>query len=1110
MRWHLNGAAVAARTNVTIAWEEREWTPAAGRRHKGSPHGNKPGGESTWLMAIWSGAACMWATAPVRCGDDEKASASSRTARNASELVMSERVKEWRAQHFMENDDDFAYAFASYDQAVVAGGHGLATKWLEVRAEQEEQLIPAAAAVVAALKPGEPSRILSNAPKPVTKPLSRSRRSGVRLHENPGSSPQAVTHRVEVLADVLLGLGALRPSGQLTHGLQQEWSQACRRLSQNLVTQAEMITVTNAVKTYQELQAHMSSRGRRGLPEFLDLDSFLHCGTSTLAPCRALNSIKWLNNNAQLNWEVSGLTAPTAKSKREEKAQQAIVVAPPMMGYLEEQIERLHDLGDHRWTALLSSWLMAVGCLRHIHLTRTRPRRLSKSTLHCSCSRGKQRRLRHGFHFCIPSYFTTGWAWAEHWLKAYEKLAAEVKPKAGLCFDSKGVPWAIKEVTLIAREVFYGQVDNVEWLTTYSWRRWGSTVAHTLKLSDSELAALGDWQNQTDLPQEAKMPLHYSGARYTQSQRVKHRVLEAAKQLAGFESWEMVTEEAAMQAKEVGRRAVDKAIHQDRAVLWSLPITQEEARERFSLAAALKARAAKLRSEAAQSPAVRSMPDEVQGKILSAYLKSGEALCGAFQLGRCQLEEKHCTGQHRCAVLLKTGRICGGWHTASDCWDKRALLVDKKDKKDDEKAAEKEQPAGAPKLPIAPKKRPLTKAKPPEPAGPPPKKKKQVVGGGDPPALPLRLEPDRGGDRGGDAYFDYLAGKQRRYDQAPSAIYRSEAGGVLWLGPLPVAETQARFPRVTLQVTCFSPEVEERGGLVLQGAMHIHIAPSSVRDRTQQWRVQWPLIKNSVQSGEGVLLHCLAGKHRAAGVAVLCRAVLAGESLQEAEDHIKKVRTIDLPGLVRNKGIGEWLAEMRRTTVLTAPHPKVVGCIATTKSKLHLMTDAELPLCQHKQSADKMVDRLSQPMKTTKFFEAAAWMRPTCDVCMGKAPAGVQTGGASWDDRGIVDLACCPFFHIWGRGTSLFLARCDLAGRSDRLRSRRGDRQAVRARGDLLKYVHHPPPFSILCGTQEFSWGVVVSPPRWYVWYRVGNLPFILQFLSAFAPRGRGVNTLEA
>lgn len=108
-----------------------------------------------------------------------------------------------------------------------------------------------------------------------------------------------------------------------------------------------------------------------------------------------------------------------------------------------------------------------------------------------------------------------------------------------------GLPWAIQEVTLIAREVFHGQVDHVEWLTTYSWRFWACTVAHTLQLSASECAALGDWQNQKDLPEEARMPLHYSGARYNQSQRVKHLVLAAAQHLAGFEAWEMVTEESA-------------------------------------------------------------------------------------------------------------------------------------------------------------------------------------------------------------------------------------------------------------------------------------------------------------------------------------------------------------------------------------------------------------------------------------------------------------------------------------------------------------------------------------------------------------------------------------
>ena len=502
--------------------------------------------------------------APLACGDEEASSSQPRmNALNAVEVVTTARVRDWRRQHFMENDEDFAYAFASYDQAMLAGGHGLATEWLEVRARQEENLIPAAAAVVEALKPGRSSTVVPSAPRPVTQPLARSRRRGLRLHENTSSSPQAVTRRVEVLSGELMALGALLPTGGLTARLRGEWEQSVARLSQQLVVQAESITITNAVKTSQELRGHLRERGRSGYPEFLDLDSFIHSRQATMAPCRALNSLKWLSRNAHLNWDVQGLTAPTANRKKEVKSQQAIVVAPPMLSFLEEHVERLHRMGDARWTALLSSWLMAVGCLRHKHLTRTHPRRLSRSTLHCTCTKGKQRRLRQGFHFCVPGIFTTGWPWAEKWMDAYNGLPEDARRSAGMCFDNKGVAWAINEVTLIAREVFHGHVDNVEWLTTYSWRRWASTVAHTLQLSASEGAALGDWQNQKDLPEEARMPLHYSGARYNQSQRVKHLVLAVARHLAGFESWEMVTEEAASQARGLGKQAVDRALQQE-------------------------------------------------------------------------------------------------------------------------------------------------------------------------------------------------------------------------------------------------------------------------------------------------------------------------------------------------------------------------------------------------------------------------------------------------------------------------------------------------------------------------------------------------------------------
>ena len=276
--WRPSGAAPVARVNAITVLAGKGWTPAA----KGQPQVTHPGRQSGHdvVLLILGAASLTWTFFgghAVQCGVDGAASSSSNlTALNASEMVMAARTKQWRVQHFMENDDDFAYAFASYDQALLAGGHGLATEWLEVRARQEEHLVPAAAAVVAALRPGAPSRVHQHAPKPTAKPFARSRWQGVRLHENPGNSSQAVTHRVGVLANVFMQLGALRPTGSLTSGLQQEWTRACQRLSQQLVTQSEVITITNAVKTSQELQAHMNSRGRRGYPEFLDLDSFLH------------------------------------------------------------------------------------------------------------------------------------------------------------------------------------------------------------------------------------------------------------------------------------------------------------------------------------------------------------------------------------------------------------------------------------------------------------------------------------------------------------------------------------------------------------------------------------------------------------------------------------------------------------------------------------------------------------------------------------------------------------------------------------------------------------------------------------------------------------------
>jgi len=202
--------------------------------------------------------------------------------------------------------------------------------------------------------------------------------------------------------------------------------------------------------------------------------------------------------------------------------------------------------------------------------------------------------------------------------------------------------------------------------------------------------------------------------------------------------------------------------------------------------------------------------------------------------------------------------------------------------------------------------------------------------------------------------------------------------------------TKDRFPSITLQVVCFHQQLEDKGGIQLPGSMVCHVCPSDRRAREPQWRVAWPLIKNTLLAGESVLAHCMAGRHRGGGVAVLARSVLAQESLEASEAVIKQKRDIDLPGLLRDHTVGPWLADMRRTSYMNPPLPTVVGYIATQRSNLHLMVAGGVPLCFHKQNAEKAPERLKGAFQTSELLEAAAWLRPLCQACVGKAPAGVQ------------------------------------------------------------------------------------------------------------------------
>ena len=76
---------------------------------------------------------------------DEPAPSSGWRAEDSLARVAGARAITWRRERGYEKDEDFAFAFSTWEEAVAVGGHFLADAWLAVRVAQQDELLPAAA-----------------------------------------------------------------------------------------------------------------------------------------------------------------------------------------------------------------------------------------------------------------------------------------------------------------------------------------------------------------------------------------------------------------------------------------------------------------------------------------------------------------------------------------------------------------------------------------------------------------------------------------------------------------------------------------------------------------------------------------------------------------------------------------------------------------------------------------------------------------------------------------------------------------------------------------------------------------------------------------------------
>ena len=177
--------------------------------------------------------------------------------------------------------------------------------------------------------------------------------------------------------------------------------------------------------------------------------------------------------------------------------------------------------GDARWTALLGQWLVGVGVLRCKHLNLSTVLKITPSTVHCFCAKGKQAKLRRGFYWCVPATFSNSFAWTKPWVDQFQLLSPVRQKHCGLDFDMRGRPGSRLESVRATQDEFRAVLEEPSLLTSYSWRRLGTTVRLLANFSVPQLATLGDWGDRVSDTQ-AKMPVHYAGSRYALSRFCKH------------------------------------------------------------------------------------------------------------------------------------------------------------------------------------------------------------------------------------------------------------------------------------------------------------------------------------------------------------------------------------------------------------------------------------------------------------------------------------------------------------------------------------------------------------------------------------------------------------
>jgi hypothetical protein len=494
---------------------------------------------------------------------EEQRSGSESENEDTMAVASEAKAEVWRARHGLLGDSEFAFYFASHSEAIRNAGRAVADAWSSVRSLQ----------LIRDKRKAEP--LEDNPAEPPWKKrwqrnLTLWRSSTPPLEDNPavakpkweaGSRANVREDKAKfepVLVDIMTEASSFGMANSMA-----EWQAALRRRASARVGQSEKETLTRVQETWDELTSfarrgdlHIADLGVESLEDFLD---------ESEAQARALAALRWMKCNLYLTWPVQNLLQPERNGPGKHHISQAACAKPAMVARLEEVIEKMQRQGDSKWLGLLSQWLQAIGVLRLEHIKKSTPLKLTNSTLHAWCQKGKK---KGGFKWSVPARFISKptFNWAKRLLGEWKRVPAAKRNEVGMAFDTeKFVPLTNKACIDMARTAMESLVANKEELSTHSWRRVMPTLGRAAGFSGPEMMALGSWQDKSlgggEVREVDKEEL---------AKKTKHEAAIILGSIMCFNAGEEIPESAYRQARQDpgNRSKLYKALEEDAVVFW--------------------------------------------------------------------------------------------------------------------------------------------------------------------------------------------------------------------------------------------------------------------------------------------------------------------------------------------------------------------------------------------------------------------------------------------------------------------------------------------------------------------------------------------------------------